>query len=318
MKKNITFLIILLYCGIQLFAQKSNDLGRIVLNPIVLNSSSKIPEEAVSNLESMLTQIAADKGIGGISINPRFVIAAKLNLSSKDIVAGPPQMFALNIDMSIFIGDAIENKVFSSTVFTIKGVGTNENKAYIDAIKKINLKSPKLITMIDVGKNKIIEYYNSQCSIIIAKVNGLKSLGNYDEAIYELMQVPDVSNSCYDNCMTQAEIIYKLKIDRDCKQLLNTARLKWTTSKSAEGAKEAMEYLKQIDQSASCTKELENLMKEISQKLNADEIRDWELKMKLYTDAVDLEKRNIEAAKEIAVSYYNNQPNTIIYNTLIW
>jgi len=318
MKKNITFLIILLYCGIQLFAQKSNDLGRIVLNPIVLNSTSKIPEEAVSYLETMLTQIAVDNGIGGISINPRFVIAAKLNLSSKDIVAGPPQMFALNIDISIFIGDAIENKLYSSTVFTIKGVGTNENKAYIDAIKKINVKSPQLIKIIEAGKNKIIEYYNSQCSVIIDKVNGLKGMGNYDEAIYELMQVPDVSKSCYDNCMTQTGLVYKLKIDKDCKQLLNTARLKWTASKSTEGAKEAMEYINQIDQSAACLKEVENLIKEISQKLNADEKRDWDLKMKIYSDAVDLEKRNIEAAKEVAVSYYKNQPNTIIYSTLTW
>lgn len=81
--------------------------------------------------------------MGGSETNPRFIITAAVNLGTKDIIAGPPQMIAQNLDITMFVGDALTNTIFSNTTLSLKGVGTNENKAFIEAFKTINPKTKK-------------------------------------------------------------------------------------------------------------------------------------------------------------------------------
>ena len=56
----------------------------------------------------------------------------------------------------------------------------------------------------------------------------------------------------------------------------------------------------------------------ISNKIEADEKRAWEFKMKKYADEVQLEQQRIESSKSIAIEYAKHKPKTIIYNNLIW
>lgn len=38
--------------------------------------------------------------MGGSQANPRFIITANVNVGTKDIIAGPPQMIAQNIEVT--------------------------------------------------------------------------------------------------------------------------------------------------------------------------------------------------------------------------
>ncbi len=134
-----------------------DDFGRIVLNTYLPENNS-IPTEAKKALETKLSQITTNNGMGGSIANPRFIITATVNTGTKDIIAGPPQMIAQNIEVTLFVGDAITNTIFSNAIISIKGVGTNENKALIDAFKTINPKNKDIITFLEEGKNKIINY----------------------------------------------------------------------------------------------------------------------------------------------------------------
>lgn len=310
--------VISILLSIKTFAQSVNDVSRIVLNSVVIDAGNKMPEDAKQYLETKLTQLASDNGVGGFSINPRFIIAAKINTTSKDIIAGPPQMIAINAEVSFFVGDAKDNKVFASYALAIRGVGTNENKALIEAIKGINIKNSQLSVIIATGKSKIVEFYNSQCEIIQSKAEGLKGQSKYDEAIYTLMQVPDICKMCYEKCFAYAQYIYKLKVDYEGKKLLNEARLKWSDSKNKTGADEAISLLAKINDSAICIKEANKLEKEIEDKLTADEKKEWDYKMSVYNNSLELQKRQIEASKAIAIAYAQNQPATIIYDRIIW
>ena len=94
--------------------------------------------------------------MGGGQVNPRFIITANVNIGTKDIISGPPQMIAQNLDVTLFVGDAMTNTIFSSTTLNLKGVGTNENKAFIEAFKTINTKNKEVLTFLEEGKKKII------------------------------------------------------------------------------------------------------------------------------------------------------------------
>jgi hypothetical protein len=290
----------------------------IVLNCVVLENGMKIPEESKLQLANKIQQIAANNGLGGNSINQRFVLAARPNVTSKDFIAGPPQMIVLNLELVLFIGDAMENLQFYSLTFYSKGVGINENKAYISAIQNINPRNKEFSTFLSNGKGKIVEYYEGRCESIQARAKALSEKQDYDAAIYELMQVPDASSTCYKKALIAVQPIFRQKIDKEGKTAYLEASRKWGANPNTTGAKEALTLLGNIDPSASAYKDAVYLSEDIQKKISEAEKREWDFKMKTYQDGVNLEKQKINAVRQAAVEYFKNQPKTIVYNRIIW
>lgn len=325
---------------------KLDDFGRVILNTYIPENNS-IPAEAKKALETKLNQITTINGMGGSAANPRFIITAVLNVGTKDIIPGPPQMIAQNIDVTLFVGDAITNTVFSNTVVRIKGVGTNENKSLIDAIKNINPKNKDISEFLEEGKNKIISYYTTQCDFIIKDAETLAKLQKFDEAIYKLALVPEVCKDCYFKCLDDLTTIYQQKIDADCKSKFNEAKTTWSANQTPTGAEKAGDILSAINPEATCQSEITLFIKNIDAKLKADEKARWQFKMKQYADKIAIKKdqiriaeekgkrddvyrenqsaRNLELDKiransyrEIAVEQARNQPKTVTYNNIYW
>ena len=294
-----------------------NDFGRIVLNTYLPDNTS-FSSEAKKMLETKLNQITTKNGIGGSQSNPRFIITATVNIGTKDIISGPPQMIAQNIDITLFIGDAITNTIFSNTTLSLKGVGTNENKAFIDAFKNINPKNKEVLEFLEKGKNKIILFYGSQCEFIIKNAQTLVNQENYDEAMYLLSQVPAISKDCYFKCSDLLAEVYQQKIDADCKTKLSRAKIVWEAKQNEDAAENTIGLLSEINPKAVCFKDAEILMKQISNKLKADEKEKLNRAIKQYNDKMELERKRIDSYKDVAVEYAKNQPKTIAYNNIYW
>jgi len=283
-----------------------------------LPDNNSIPAEAKKALETKLSQITTNNGMGGSSVNPRFIITAVLNVTTKDIVPGPPQMIAQNIEVTLFVGDAITNTAFSNTILSIKGVGTNENKALIDAIKNINPKNKEITDFLEEGKNKIITYYATQCDFIIKDAETLAKQENFDEAIYKLALVPEICKECYLKTSELIGNLFQQKINTDCKVKLSKAKMLWSGQQNIKQAEEVIAVLSDINPNAACYTAAENFTKEINAKIKADEKARFELGLKKYNDKMEMEKQQINAYKEIAVEYAKKQPKTITYNNIIW
>jgi hypothetical protein len=329
------------------FCQESlNDFGRIILNTY-LPDNIALPAEAKSLLTTKLSQITSNNGMGGSQVNPRFIITANVNVGTKDIIAGPPQMIAQNLDVTLFIGDAVTNTIFSNTTLNLKGVGTNENKAFIDALKTINPKNKEVLAFLEEGKTKIIDYYGTNCDFIIKDAQTLVKQEKYDEAIYQLSLVPDVCQDCYFKCLDTLTSIYQKKIDADCNVKFNEAKVTWTAAQNPDGAEKAGDILSTINPMATCQLDVSAFIKSIDAKLKADEKARWEFKMKQYADKIAAQKEQVRIAKEeskredvyrekqagrnfeldklnsnnsrqIALEYARNQPKTITYNNIYW
>lgn len=310
---------------------KLDDFGRIALNPYV-SEQAKLPAEAKAQLEIKLKQIASNYGMAGSVANPRFIITANISITTKDIIPGPPQQIAQNMDITLFIGDAIENKIFSNIVISSSGVGTNENKAFIDAIKQINTKNKKIETFLEEAKTKIIAYYSTQCDFINQKVVALKQQEKYSEAMYTLAQIPEVCKECYFKALNEMAIVYDLKINNEAISLLKNANSVWSANPNEQGAQEAINYLLKINPQAKCYSDASKLLNTINTKIIADEkerLRKQEEyeKRQQKIDAenakteAELEKQRINAYREVAVEYAKNQPQVIyrnVYRNIYW
>jgi len=346
MKKLIFFLLIIASTIGSNAQVKLDDFGRIILNTY-LPDNIAVSAEAKGLLITKLNQITSNNGMGGSQANPRFIITANVNVGTKDIIAGPPQMIAQNIDVTLFIGDALTNVIFSNVTLSLKGVGTNENKAFIEAFKTINPKNKEVAAFLEEGKKKIIDYYATQCDFIIKDAQTLVKQEKYDEAIYQLALVPEVCQECYFKCLDTLSSIYQQKIDADCKIKLNEAKVTWTAAQNPNGAEKAGNILSTINPMASCQNDVTAFIKTIDAKLKADEKARWEFKMKQYADKIVAQKEQVRIAdekgkrddtyrenqssrnfeldklhsnnsREIAVEYARNQPQTVTYNNIYW
>ncbi|HPR11956.1 MAG TPA: hypothetical protein PLV06_06180 [Bacteroidales bacterium] len=297
----ITFLVSFAFNNFSQESLKLDDVGRIVLNSYVPEELG-LPSQAHNLLENKLNQISTFYGMGGSSIDQRFVLMAVVNILSKDIIAGPPQLVALGFEVSLYVGDAIDNRLFSNGSVNLKGVGNNPNEALINGIKNISQKNQTIASLVQEGKNKIVEYYESNCDFIVIKARALEAQEKYDEAIFTLLTVPEVCKECYIKCMDAAGPIYQKKIDVDGLGKFNEARNLWAVAQNKTNAFKIADILSTINPNASCITQVDNLVKNINAKLRAAERQEWEWKMKVYNDNLEAQKFTRESEAEIRKS----------------
>ncbi len=317
MRKIITFLIFTVVVNISNAQVKIEDIGRIVLNTYLPEKTS-LSNDVKTLLETKLNQISSNNGMGGSQVNPRFIITANVNIGTKDIIAGPPQKIAQNIDVTLFVGDAISNTIFSNTTLSLKGVGTNENKAFIDALNTINPKNKEILTFLEEGKTKIINYYVSQCDFIVKEASTLSDQFRFNEAIYKLMIVPEVCKECYFKSLDLATIIFNKKIESECKEKLKEANLIWAAETTESGALKVVDILVNIIPSDNCRSEIDKLSTEIKQKLTIDQQKKYDFELQEMKKKYDTEQKRIVFEKEIAIEEAKHQTDKVIYNNIYW
>ena len=294
-------------------AGKSDDIGRIALTSFVPDQAENLPPIAKNMLVSKLSQITTQNGVGGNPIDPRFIISAKIDVLTKDITATAPAMIVLTLSVSFYVGDGYEGKSFASYTTTAKGVDVSETKAYIAAIKNIKVNDPAFQTLIDKGKYKIVEYYNTQCDFIIQKAKTLESQNQYDAAIYNLTSVPDVCVDCYNKCLNAVAPIFKKKIEFDCKVKMAEANNVWNAGQDYAAAAAAGNLLSSIDPTASCYESAKSLVAKIGARVKEIDKREWDFRLQ---KEIGLEKDRIKAYRDIGVAWGNGQPKNITYKSL--
>jgi hypothetical protein len=320
MKKIILSIVVSFY-SLLIYSQnnlgKSDDAGRVVLNTYIPNQIEGLTESAKTNLSNKLSQIATKAGMGGSASNPRFIITANVVVLTKDITPTAPPMHAYTLEITFYIGDGIEGTKFASTSLNLKGVGETETKAYNSALKNLNVNDKRYQTFIEEGKNKIIEYYNSKCDFIIKQAEMQTTKNDFDSAIATLTAIPEVCKDCYDKAMNAVGPIYKQQIDRQCKLDFAEAKNAWNVSLDATAAEQASVYLAKIDPNSSCYNDAQTFSNTIAKRINELDKREWNFKMKVQQDDVNLQKATIKAARDIGVAYGNNQPK-VVYNVRGW
>jgi hypothetical protein len=291
------------------FAQQvsRSDVSKIALS-IWIPDDTELTADAQKMLYNKVSQIASRQGIAADPGYSRFIFTANVIVVDKFITPTAPPKHAYKMDVTFYIGDGFDGKTFASYNTSVTGVGDNETKAFMDALKNIKVANPDYKTFIEQGKAKIIAYYNERCDAIIREAQALSSTQKHDEAIYKLMSVPEECSACYPKAMNAVAIIYQQKIDRECKMYLAEATTLWNAEQDAEGAQKAGEILIRIDPNAACFSEVRTLSQKISERIKALDNRAWNAQQKAIESTERLERERIRAYRDVQKAYAQNQP----------
>ncbi|MEO3402491.1 hypothetical protein AAFN85_01215 [Mucilaginibacter sp. CAU 1740] len=317
MKKIITMCLALLWFA-TVHAQTNtskneSDFGRIILAAYVSPQVENMPEGAKNMLSNKLNQLITAGGMGGNAANQRFIITANTVVVTKDITSTAPVMTALSLDIIFYIGDGVEGNKYASTTVSIKGVGTNETKAYIAAIKNVNAESPSLQAFLKTGKEKIVQYYKTRCDFIMKEAQAQANQGNYDKALYIVTSVPEVCKECYVKSVDAIPALYKKQINKDCQIKLSQAKAAWAANQSYEGAKAAGDIVSEIDPTSACFGEVKTFINQIGKGIKDENNNVWKYTFKEQQNQLDV----IKAARDVAIAYATHQPD-ISYSVTTW
>ena len=314
------------------YAQGSPELSIRVLQP----ERDNLTHTSCRFLETKMTQLLTRNGVVYDMPFNRFVITAKANVLSKDIIAGSPSRISEKLELTFIIGDAIENIWYGSHVLPLTGVGLNEEQALQNAIKSIKVNDPDLNAFVQQSKTRIVDYYLSNASSIMQEADALVSEERYDEALYRLALIPSECGDVFESAQNKMQVINKRRIDLKSESLLSQAKAEWAKNPNATGAEAVFSLVSTINPRAHCFPNVASFLDEVRCKLTADEEREWAFQMKQYEDNIAREKREfearqkkeatraelrrkeIDAARQVAIEYARNQPD-VVYNTvLIW
>ena len=116
----------------------ADDDARIALNIFIPEQIENIPAVAKSLLNDRVTQILTNYSLSGSNQNGRFILLPTVSVIEKYVTSTIPSMIVLSLQISLYVGDGFQGIKFSTTSFSLKGVGQNETKAYEDAFEVVS------------------------------------------------------------------------------------------------------------------------------------------------------------------------------------
>lgn len=276
------------------------------------NQVEKIPEASMEYLlNNLSTAVTADGLAAQNEYMTQFVLMPKVNVASKNVITNTQTQVVLNIDISLQVVDGMSGTLYASSIVNVKGVGTNETKAYNSAFRSINKKQQQIVVLVKTAKQKILSYYEAEADNIIKKANLLAAKNNYEEAFYLLSMIPSQCSKFDASVSTGLTLWEKFK-NYSCNTNLAKAEAVWVSGQDYNAAIKAGEYLSQILPDSECYGKAKQLYSEIKKKVGDL----WKFEMKQYDTESELKKAKIQAFQAIGVAYgKGQQPKVIVKNS---
>lgn len=254
---------ILLLACLSIKAQNKEDLlddySRISLN-VFIPDDSPLSATTKKLLTGKLQQIVAREGMGGDGPDPRFIITGNAFELTKDILGTAPPMHAVTLEVSFYIGDGIEGKLFSTLTKTVRGVGSNPTKAEINALKNIKVSDPEFGGFIKDAKAEILAYYNTQCEFILQESHSQFEQREFDAAVLTLMKVPQVCSECFEKSLSLTTDIQKARLEYECQTNISQSK----TAIAKEEWDAAADFIALYTPDLECYPEVRQIIRQIT------------------------------------------------------
>lgn len=183
-------------------------------------SSENISENAAEMLYNRLNQAVSLNGMASTDNSNKFLLIPSVTVISIEPTPSVPVQYVAEIEISLFLVDNSRKLMMSQEILTKKGVSVDETTAVLEAVKSLKGRDPKLKKMIVNGKNKILDYYNSECDKVMLTISTYLEMGMYDEALNELNAIPqiDAELDCYKNSIN---ILSRISAEQQAKSNAN-------------------------------------------------------------------------------------------------
>ncbi len=176
----------------------ADDFARIAIAPTIPDAMKKMPKGAQDMLLGKMRQIIGLNGMSALNNAPLFIMTPQLMVLSNDVTPTTPPMYTYNMEVVFNLADRYTGNVYATTSQSLKGAGKTEQSAYNNAFSEINIRNGKFKVMMEKGKEAIVEYFNSNCDLVISRGKSLADQRNWVASLGLLNSIPPVCRECFD------------------------------------------------------------------------------------------------------------------------
>lgn len=290
--------------------------SKIILTPYIEHDG--VTPTADKVLLDKLNRIVSNHGVAANSgVQSPFIITANAIELKKETTATAPPQTAVELSLTLYIGNGEEGVVFSTCNMTLRGVGSGPDKAYASAFKRINVNDPDINRAIAEAEKRIASYYEQQGPSIINKARALGQAGNYAEAYATLLRIPSVCPQ-YDEAQQLLLTLVQQECDAANTKIITEARGAWSANPTEAGASEASAILSRMENASPSVKaEADALLAEMASRIQSVADAERKAEQQRQANAHAEEMAAIESATKIAVAKAKNQP-TYHYHIHWW
>ncbi len=268
-------------------------------------AKSGISEGTAETVAKRLARALTASGTAADENYGQLYLSASFSHLYTETLPGPPMQDIVRTQMTVFVADIFGHKVFDSETFELRGVGSGEQRAFINALSPLNGRNRQLEAFVARAKAKTVDYFDRNYRSLLEKARSAASMRDYEQALYFTTLIPTCSKG-YAEASKATQTYYKAYIDYIGTQLLTKAKAEFAASPNSEGAYRAYALLGQIDPESSAYKAAMKFAEEVKARSMAE--YDFEFH-RPYEDAIALERARIDAAKAIGVAYGRGQKN---------
>ncbi|WP_146104893.1 hypothetical protein [Polaribacter gangjinensis] len=311
MKTNFLFSIMCFLSIFNIKSQETNSLlnSRIIISVVMPENEEKISNANFAKIKSKIKQIISKNDVAATDYYADFLVYPSIEIyDEENLDAGLQPISIISGEFTLFVKQFSTNNQFGSITVKFKGSGKDKSEAIKNGILKINSNNKDFQIFLNSVKSKIINYYQNNCSLIIAEADKLNASNLYEKAIIQLISIPSGISKCDLEINRKIVQYYKNYSNAVCEKNMMIANGYF----SEQNFSKTLEVLRTINPESKCKNNALSLMKKIESKIDAKEKEIFDLMMKVYNDQVALEKMKINSIKEIAMAYYQNQPETKI------
>ena len=141
---NMTMTMLAQNSEIQLYVyapEQVEDVHDDSMSYLVKNLCSAVTTEGIAAQDEFMTQ---------------FALTPKVSIVSKNIITNTQTQIVLNIDVSLQVIDEMSGSIYVSKTINLKGVGTNETKAYNSAFHSVNRNHKQITNLVNSATQKIL------------------------------------------------------------------------------------------------------------------------------------------------------------------
>lgn len=270
---------------------------------IVDSDNSDAPAEMSNIISTRLIQALSAEGMSAGDTYGQLYMSGRFTDTFKETVPGPPAQTAVTTLLTLYVADIFADKVFDSQTFELRGVGTSEQKAYLNALKQLNGKNKSFQSFVSRAKEKTIEYFDKNYRQLLDRARNAAETHDYEMALYYTTLIPQCSKG-YGEAEKATLSYFKGYADYQGQMLLTKAKGVFAASPNADGASEAYALISRINPTSDSYGPAMKFADEMAHQTKEE--YDFEVHKK-YNDEISRDRAIIDAARQIGVAYGTGQ-----------
>ncbi|MDR1004669.1 MAG: hypothetical protein LBL97_06670 [Prevotellaceae bacterium] len=154
--------------------------------------SEALTPEVRKLLQTKIEQIVTRNSAGASSAYNPFVIESSLQIADKKKSTGLTRNVTLvKGELTLIVRNYLDNSMYYSAVVALTGNALEGEDPYKSMVTSIKSTDPAYTRFIRTARQKIEEYYATNCSVVMQKAQSLADLKQYHEAIAYLSVIPE-------------------------------------------------------------------------------------------------------------------------------